>query len=801
MRAPPKLSTSSDSRAFTRPLLPPVTLSALNVFSTSHDLIGLSELSKKGGLASEVDYRRYGNESERRTEQVLADLEGAKSAVLCPSGMAAISLLFSTLAQRLEPGSEIIFGDELYRQTRAVAERTLAKQGITLSVCPANVGAEIKKQITSNTKVIFLECPSNPYLQVPDLQAIAKVAKAHNIITVVDSTLASSINLQPLKHGIDIVIQSGTKYLGGHHDLISGAIFGSHKLMNEARAIRGSDGSITTPEVAAQLERYLTTLQLRVRQQNKTALKIAQHLQDWDVIERVWYPGLESHPDYETAQRLMSGFGGVITFTIKGDQRDTSYFLDQLKNIPNGPSFGGPEALIEQPRLISYYQRTDEEAAALGITGNLVRFSVGLADAKDLLQDLWQAAKALHQRQTFWRGFEKGIEYHPSKAECIVLDACYVSPTNAYASVAMSDLTMAFSHSGTRALALHTGAKNLLRTEAARLLETDPKNISIIPNCATGISQLTGFRFKEGDEVIGYEMDYPSNLDPWKKLEERGVVYKQIKGEYQKGCPTSWCLKKLEAAITSKTRIVALDHVKYIDGFAVDLQALGELCKRKNVFLVIDAAQSAGALPLYPEACNIAAIVASGWKWLGGPLGSAILYTSEQFRQRINPLMLGPDATTRQRYSESKFELHQDGRKFEPGTVSSILAAGLGTAIKEGINPYGPQKIFAELLRLQDFIIGQLDNTKWNPLVFPTHNRSGILAVQPLISIDGLIDHLQQHGVNATEREGKLRIAPPYYATEEELQRAVTLLNAWTPINSKPTSRPKKKATPRVVKS
>jgi cystathionine gamma-synthase len=211
---------------------------------------------------------------------------------------------------------------------------------------------------------------------------------------MIDSTFATPINQRPLEWGIDFVIHSATKYLSGHNDLLAGVVVGSADRMKALRDARGVLGGVVDPQNAYLLERGIKTLGVRVTQQNKSALAVARFLESHPRIERVWYPGLESHPDHGIATQQMSGFGGVVSFEVAGDLKTTSQFIDNLQIPYIAPSLGGVESLIEQPALMSYYEKTTEERLALGIKDNLVRFAVGIEDTDDLLNDLDQALAA-----------------------------------------------------------------------------------------------------------------------------------------------------------------------------------------------------------------------------------------------------------------------------------------------------------------------------------------------------------------------------------------------------------------------
>jgi cystathionine gamma-synthase len=241
------------------------------------------------------------------------------------------------------------------------------------------------------TRFIVSESPTNPYLRIADLQKIAALGKQYRIRTLIDATFATPINIRPLEWGIDLVVHSATKYLAGHNDLLAGVVVGQGSLIQAIREARGILGGVVDPQNAFLLERGLKTLALRVRQQNATAEAVATYLASHSRIDRVWYPGLPSHPDHAVAAAQMSGFGGVVSFEVRGDIQDTSRFIDALRIPYISPSLGGVESLIMQPAIMSYHDLSPEERLGLGIKDNLVRFAVGIEDTEDILNDLEQA--------------------------------------------------------------------------------------------------------------------------------------------------------------------------------------------------------------------------------------------------------------------------------------------------------------------------------------------------------------------------------------------------------------------------
>ncbi|HEX2619030.1 MAG TPA: aminotransferase class I/II-fold pyridoxal phosphate-dependent enzyme [Phototrophicaceae bacterium] len=369
----------------------PIVQTATYTFNNTQDLINYME-SKTWGDGAEEDreeYGRYGNPTVAAVERKLAALDGGGDAVLFASGMSAVT---SLLLAVLPTGAHIVMTNDCYRRTRQFCQSFLARFGIETTV--VNVGdyeALEAAIIPRKTRFIISESPTNPYLRVADVERVAELGRKHKVRTLIDSTFATPINQRPLEWGIDFVIHSATKYLSGHNDLLAGVVVGSADRIKALRDARGVLGGVVDPQNAFLLERGIKTLGVRVRQQNQTAQAVAEFLEAYPKIERVWYPGLASHPDHEVAVRQMTGFGGVVSFEVAGDLRTTGNFIDAL-NIPYiAPSLGGVESLIEQPALMSYYEKTTEERLALGIKDNLVRFSVGIEDTDDLLADLEQA--------------------------------------------------------------------------------------------------------------------------------------------------------------------------------------------------------------------------------------------------------------------------------------------------------------------------------------------------------------------------------------------------------------------------
>ncbi len=377
-----------DRRQPNNSLTTPLIQTATYTFADTTDLIDYMESKADGNSADHPEYGRYGNPTVRAVEKRLAALEGAEDAALFASGMAAVT---NTLLSMLPSGSHIILTDDCYRRTRQFVLAFLKRLGIENTVVPMGDYAALEKSIRPTTRLILSESPTNPYLRVVDLERVVEIGKRHRVKTMIDTTFATPINVQPLDYGIDLVIHSVTKYLSGHNDVLAGVVAGKAGIISAIRDSRGVLGAIVDPHAAWLIERGLKTLGLRIRQQNANALAVARFLDDHPCVTRVWYPGLDSHPDYEVAKRQMRGYGGVISFEVGDNLEETGRFVDALEIPSIAPSLGGVESLVEQPARMSYYELTSEERAAIGISDTLVRYAVGIEDTQDLLEDLSRA--------------------------------------------------------------------------------------------------------------------------------------------------------------------------------------------------------------------------------------------------------------------------------------------------------------------------------------------------------------------------------------------------------------------------
>jgi len=336
---------------------------------------------------SEVRYPRYFNLLNHDVvAEKMSALESAEAGLVTSSGMAAIaSILFGLLGN----GDHVVFTEGIYGGTHALISNELARAGISHSFV-ANDIESIESAVTADTRMIYVESPGNPMLNIVDLAAIAAFAKPRDILTVIDNTFATPILQNPLELGFDLVMHSGTKYLGGHSDLCCGTVNGATTLINKVRNHGINHGGCLNAQDCHLLERSLKTLDIRVRRQSENAAFIAIQLDNNEHIKRVIYPGLETDPRHRIAARQMKGFGGMLSFVLNDDIDPISY-LRRLKMVNCAISLGGVETTICQPVATSHQKMPEEERQRLGITDGLLRLSVGIEDAEDITADLLQA--------------------------------------------------------------------------------------------------------------------------------------------------------------------------------------------------------------------------------------------------------------------------------------------------------------------------------------------------------------------------------------------------------------------------
>jgi methionine-gamma-lyase len=337
-------------------------------------------------------YTRAGNPGITAVEQKIAALENSERALVFASGMAAISTTLLTLVQK---GDHIVSVEDLYGTTFSLLRTEMPRYGVDVTFVRTTDPSAIERAITDRTKVIYLESPTNPLLSLVDIPASARIAKAHGIKSVIDSTFASPINQTPIDNGIDLVVHSCTKYMNGHTDLIAGCVAGRKADLDLISKKRNQWGGNADPLGAYLLSRGLKTLALRMQRHNENGLAIARYLEAHPKVDRVYYPGLPSHPQHELAKRQMRGFSGMVSFEVKGERKEAEKVLDSFQLIRKATSLGGVDSLVSMPVNSSHAPLTPQERAKYGIKDTLIRLSTGIEDAQDLIDDLDQALSVI----------------------------------------------------------------------------------------------------------------------------------------------------------------------------------------------------------------------------------------------------------------------------------------------------------------------------------------------------------------------------------------------------------------------
>ena len=342
-------------------------------------------LGKKAGHI----YGRNTNPTVHVFEEKVRLLEGAEAVTSAATGMGIIS---SVLCALLGMGDRVVSVKDTYGGTSVMFTEFLPKQGVVSSLCDTTDHEAIEKEIAKGCKVLYLETPTNPTIKIVDIARLAKAGREAGAVVVVDNTFATPINQNPLELGADLVLHSATKFLGGHADVLGGVVCGKKELVKKVYHYREINGASLSPMSAYLLLRGMKTLSLRIGRQNENALSIARFLEAHPGIDRVFYPGLESHAGHEIAARQMKGFGGMMSFTLKGNGFETvRRFLPKLHLAHKAANLGAVETIAGVPATTSHVECTAEERKALGIPESLVRYSVGIEDAKDLIADLTQA--------------------------------------------------------------------------------------------------------------------------------------------------------------------------------------------------------------------------------------------------------------------------------------------------------------------------------------------------------------------------------------------------------------------------
>ena len=342
-------------------------------------------------------YTRWGNPTNTVAEETVAALEGVEAARTFASGMGAIT---STILALLKSGDHIVAQRDIYGGVTKFFSEWLPRMGIETTFVDTTDYEQHARSIRPNTKLLYLESPTNPALRVVDMKKAAALAKQHGLISMIDSTFGTPINQHPAEYGIDLVMHSGTKYLSGHADLTCGVVCGRRELMEQLWETRTTLGNCMDPHAAWLLIRGLKTLAVRVARQNENAQRVAEFLEQHAKVRRVHYPFLKSHPQYAIAREQMSGGGGMVTFEVEGTDEDARRVSEAMRLFTLATSLGGVESLVSIPVLTSHAMISAEQRKKMGVTEQMVRLSVGIENADDLIADLEQALEAVGARAT-----------------------------------------------------------------------------------------------------------------------------------------------------------------------------------------------------------------------------------------------------------------------------------------------------------------------------------------------------------------------------------------------------------------
>jgi cystathionine beta-lyase/cystathionine gamma-synthase len=337
-------------------------------------------------------YTRYGNPTNTVAEKTIAELEGMDAALTFASGMGAIT---TTIMALLKSGDHVVAQRDIYGGTNKFLSRWLPQMGIETTLVDTTEYEQHARAIRPNTKLLYLESPTNPTLRVVDFKKVAALARQHKLLSMIDSTFGTPINQHPAEFGIDLVMHSGTKYLGGHSDLICGAVAGRHELIERILETRTTLGNCMDPHASWVLVRGMKTLAVRVARQNESAQRVADFLSANAKVRRVHYPFLKSHPQYDLARAQMSGGGGMVSFEVEGTGEDARRMSEAMRLFTLAPSLGGVESLVSIPVLTSHLTVPPEERRRMGITEQMIRLSVGIENADDLIADLEHALEAV----------------------------------------------------------------------------------------------------------------------------------------------------------------------------------------------------------------------------------------------------------------------------------------------------------------------------------------------------------------------------------------------------------------------
>jgi methionine-gamma-lyase len=379
-----RLIHSSQVANDTTAVSPPIFQTSTFVLRTPEEGAELAEQ-----VAPAAYYTRYGSPNTKQVEAPLAELEGSEAALAVGSGMAAISI---AIMGNVQAGDHVIAQYTHYTATMSLLAHTLPKYGITVTQVDQRDPAAFAQALRPNTKIIYTESPTNPTMDLTDLRATAEIAHTAGALAITDNTFASSYNQRPLELGYDLVVHSATKYLNGHADVTAGAIMGARRLIDNAWEYLRVHGPVLHPFDAWLLRRGLQTYGLRMAAHNQNALAVAQFLEQHPAVERVYYPGLPSHPQYELAkQQMIGGFGGMLSFEMKGGYDAAYNVIRSTELCLLAVSLGGVETLITHPASMIHAHQSDEERRAAGISPGLIRLSVGVENVEDIIEDLERA--------------------------------------------------------------------------------------------------------------------------------------------------------------------------------------------------------------------------------------------------------------------------------------------------------------------------------------------------------------------------------------------------------------------------
>jgi len=340
------------------------------------------------GKTRGYDYSRTANPTRKVLEDTLAQLEGGNAGFAFATGMAAEA----TVAHLLKAGDHVISGDDVYGGTYRLFQDVMRDMGLEFTFLRMNNRQAIERAVKQNTRLIWIETPSNPLLNITDIEMVVDIARKHNILTVIDNTFATPYFLRPIEYGVDLVVHSTTKYLNGHCDVVGGAVVTtSDELTQRVQFLLNAMGTCASPFDCWLVLRGIQTLPLRMKKHQENAIAVAIYLQKHKAISKVFYPGIKSHPGHEIAKRQMKGFGGVVSFELKGGVKSVNHFLRRLKVFSLAESLGGAASLAEHPATMSHASMPPGYRAKIGINDSLIRLSVGLESIDDLIDDLAQA--------------------------------------------------------------------------------------------------------------------------------------------------------------------------------------------------------------------------------------------------------------------------------------------------------------------------------------------------------------------------------------------------------------------------